>query len=86
MDLHCPLLLCVLIVVAPLLSSFTELLTGGVLELILSYLSIPIVKNQVKAARLANELEESSDNEGLNCIGFSFDDVENTDEEEFKDD
>ncbi len=85
MDLHCPLLLCVLIVVAPLLSSFTELLTG-VLELILSYLSIPIVKNQVKAARLANELEESSDNEGLNCIGFSFDDVENTDEEEFEDD
>lgn len=85
MDLHCLLLLCVLIVVAPLLSSFTELLTG-VLELILSYLSIPIVKNQVKAARLANELEESSDNEGLNCIGFSFDDVENTDEEEFEDD
>lgn len=85
MDLHCLLLLCVLIVITPLLSSFTELLSG-VLELILSYLSIPVVKNQVKAARLAKELDKLSDNEELNCIGFSIDDEENTDEEEFEDD
>lgn len=84
MDLHCLLLLCVLIVITPLLSSFTELLSG-VLELILSYLSIPVVKNQVKAARLAKKLEKLSDEE-LNCIGFSIEDEENTDEEEFEDD
>lgn len=86
MDLHSLLLLClVLTLFSPLVGIVTELISG-LSELLLSYISILIAKNQVIVTKLAKDLEESSD-EATDCIGFQLpNEVLSDDKEEYEDD